>query len=113
MDLLIKFLVGGIVVSAFSTAGDLLKPKSFAGLLTGAPTIALATMSLTFHKYGASYLAMNARSMVAGALSFGIYASTCSFILMRSNTKALAATAMLIPVWGSVATALWIIWLRR
>ena len=73
MDLLVRFVLGGIVVSAFALLGDLFKPKSFAGLFAGAPTIALATMSLTFHKHGASYLATNARSMAAGALAFAIF----------------------------------------
>jgi hypothetical protein len=31
-QILIRFLVGGTVVSAFAVIGDLLKPKSFAGL---------------------------------------------------------------------------------
>jgi len=35
-QILIRFLVGGAVVSAFATIGDLLKPKSFAGLFGAA-----------------------------------------------------------------------------
>ncbi|MET4787932.1 hypothetical protein ABIF64_000110 [Bradyrhizobium japonicum] len=34
-EYVIRFLVGGIVVSAFSMLGDVLKPKSFAGLFRG------------------------------------------------------------------------------
>ena len=37
MEYLVRFLVGGIVVSAFAVLGDLLRPKSFAGLFGALP----------------------------------------------------------------------------
>jgi uncharacterized membrane protein (GlpM family) len=113
MEILIRFLIGGFVVSLFSILGDLFKPKSFAGVFAAAPTIALATMALTLRKHGAQYLAMDARSMVAGAIAFCAYACLCSFALMRFNMKALAATALLLPVWCITAAACWAVWLRR
>jgi uncharacterized membrane protein (GlpM family) len=113
MDLLIRFVIGGLVVSGFSLLGDLFKPKSFAGLFAGAPTIALATMALTLHKHGASYLATNARSMIAGAAAFCVYACVCSFVLMHSKLKALGTTTLLLPVWGASAATLWVLWLRK
>jgi hypothetical protein len=36
-EYLVRFLVGGIVVSAFAMLGDVLKPKSFAGLFGARP----------------------------------------------------------------------------
>jgi hypothetical protein len=42
-EYVVRFLVGGIVVSAFATLGDILRPKSFAGLCGAAPSVALAT----------------------------------------------------------------------
>jgi len=36
-EYVIRFLVGGAVVSAFPMLGDLLRPKSFAGLFGAAP----------------------------------------------------------------------------
>ncbi len=113
MDLLIRFLIGGAVVSCFSLIGDLFKPKSFAGLFAAAPTIALATMVLTMHKHGGQYLAVDARSMVAGAAAFTVYACLCSYVLMHSKLKALGATALAIPVWAAVSAMLWAVWLRR
>lgn len=113
MDLLLRFVIGGFVVSAFATLGDLFKPKSFAGLFAAAPTIALATMVLTMHKDGAEHLATEARSMVAGAVAFCMYASVCSFVLMHSKLKAIAATSLILPVWGGAAAAFWALWLRR
>ena len=46
-QILIRFLVGGAVVSVFALIGDLVKPKSFAGLFGAAPSVALATLGLT------------------------------------------------------------------
>jgi hypothetical protein len=46
-QILVRFLVGAAVVSVFAIVGDLLKPKSFAGLFGAAPSVALATLGLT------------------------------------------------------------------
>lgn len=40
--ILIRFLIGAVAVSIFAVLGDLLKPKSFAGLFGAAPSVALA-----------------------------------------------------------------------
>lgn len=51
----LRFLAGGIAVSAFATLGDALRPKSFAGLFGAAPSIALATLFLTLSQKGAPF----------------------------------------------------------
>jgi hypothetical protein len=45
VDAIIRFVVGGLAVSAFAVLGDVFRPKSFAGLFGAAPSIALATPS--------------------------------------------------------------------
>jgi hypothetical protein len=55
MDLVYRFIVGGLVVSLFSVIGDVLRPKGFAGLFAAAPSVALATLSLVILTQGASY----------------------------------------------------------
>ena len=40
----LRFIVGGAMVSAFATLGDMLRPRSFAGLWGAAPSVALATL---------------------------------------------------------------------
>jgi hypothetical protein len=69
-------------------------------------------MALTLHKHGPQYLALDARSMVAGAAAFCVYACVCSFVLMHSKLKALGATALLLPVWAISAATFWAVWLR-
>ena len=36
-EYLVRFLIGGIAVSLFAVLGDVLRPKSFAGLFGAAP----------------------------------------------------------------------------
>ena len=52
-EYVIRFLVGGAVVSAFAMLGDLLRPKSFAGLFGAAPSVALATLGIAVYQHGA------------------------------------------------------------
>ena len=46
-QLVFRFLIGGFIVSVFAALGDVLKPKSFAGLFGAAPSVGLATFTLT------------------------------------------------------------------
>jgi hypothetical protein len=111
-QILIRFLIGGAVVSVFAVLGDLLKPKSFAGLFGAAPSVALATLGLTAASEGASYAATEARSMVAGAVAFFAYASFVSWVMMHQKVKALRVTICSIPLWLGVAFGLWHLWLK-
>lgn len=111
--ILIRFLVGGLFVSAFSILGTIFKPKSFAGLFGAAPSIALATLVLTIKSDGVSYAALEARSMLAGAAAFFVYA-WCAMILMhREKPETKLATAGLLVVWLAVAIGLWWTFVRR
>lgn len=113
MELLIRCLIGGVVVSVFAVLGDVIKPKSLAGTSAAAPAVALATMVLTLHEKGVAYTALQCRSMLAGAVAYLFFAVAVSYVQMRFKPKALVGAAMLIPLWGVVAAALWAVWLRR
>jgi uncharacterized membrane protein (GlpM family) len=112
MDMMLRFLIGGLVVSVFAILGDIVKPESLGGVFAAAPTIALATLVLTVHKHGGVYVATEARSMIAGAIAFFVYACGVSYILMRWRPKALSAAIAVLPVWFATAGALWAFWLR-
>ena len=111
-QILVRFLVGGAVVSLFAIIGDLLKPKSFAGLFGAVPSVALATLGLTVATEGASYAATEARSMMAGAIAFIAYASCVSWVMMRYKVSALLVAICSIPLWFGVAFGLKYIWLK-
>jgi hypothetical protein len=110
--ILIRFLIGGIVVSVFALLGDLFKPKSFAGLFGAAPSVALATLGLTIASNGKTYASIEANSMMAGAVAFFAYACCVSWILMRGRATALWVTISSLPIWAVVAFGLWYVWLR-
>jgi hypothetical protein len=112
LDIVLRFVIGGVVVSIFSVIGDLLKPKSFAGLFGAAPSVALATIGLTVAKQGTAYAGIEARSMIGGAIAFFVYASFVSWVMMRYKVKALWTTLALMPVWLGTALALWSVWLK-
>jgi Protein of unknown function (DUF3147) len=105
-EYLIRFLIGGIVVSSFAVLGEIFRPKSFAGLFGAAPSIALATFGLTIAKQGKPYAEIEARSMILGAIAFFVYASAVSFILMRFKPHALKTTITLMPIWFGISFGL-------
>jgi hypothetical protein len=80
-EYVIRFLAGGVVVSAFATLGDLLRPKSFAGLFGAAPSVALTTLGIALYQHGADY------SVVV------------CHLLVRARLRALPATLLSLIVW--------------
>jgi hypothetical protein len=106
-ELIIRFLAGGIAVSFFAVLGDMLKPKSFAGLFGAAPSVALATLVLTIHQSGMSYARVESRSMIAGGAAFFAYACGVSHVLGKRTRRVLPTTAELLVGWLAVAFAVW------
>lgn len=107
-ELLLRFTLGGIVVSAFAMLGDLLEPKSFAGLFGAAPSVALATLGLAVVQHGKAYAGAEARSMSMGALAFLLYALVVSRLLLRHELKVLPVTAGCLVLWLASALCLWL-----
>jgi uncharacterized membrane protein (GlpM family) len=112
MQLLFRLLVGGVVVSFFAALGDVLKPKSFAGLFGAAPSVALATISLSVVADGRSYAAMEARSMIVGAVAFLIYAYVVTKLLMKSRLHSAPVTIGALVLWLAVSLGAWLGFLR-
>jgi hypothetical protein len=107
MELVFRFLAGGAIVSIFAALGDVLKPKSFAGLFGAAPSVALATISLTILADGKRYAAVEARSMIAGAVAFFIYTFISCQVIMRLRISGAYAVSCTIVVWFAVAFGIW------
>ena len=107
IDLLARFLLGGVIVSIFAATGDLFKPKSFAGLFGAAPSVALATLVLSVAKHGHGYAAVEARSMIIGAVAFLVYAQLVVCYMIRHSSSAMRTTLLLLPAWLAVALGGW------
>jgi uncharacterized membrane protein (GlpM family) len=112
MELIFRFIVGGVVVSFFAVIGDVLKPKSFAGLFAAAPSVALATLGLTIMADGKLYAALEARSMIAGACAFFVYAWCCMCAMTKHGVRATPATIAGLAVWLACALGGWLVFLR-
>lgn len=106
-EYVVRFLVGGALVSAFAVLGDILRPKSFAGLLAAAPSVALATLGIAIYQHGATYAGSQTFSMMAGAVALVIYSIVVCHLLMRARMRALPATMLSLVVWLITAFSLW------
>jgi hypothetical protein len=106
-EYVVRFLVGGAVVSAFAMLGDVLRPKSFAGLFGAAPSVALATLGIAIYQHGTPYAAAQTLSMMAGAIALAIYSVVVCQLLIRARMRALPATLLSILVWLTAAFGLW------
>ena len=108
MELVIRFLAGGGIVVMFAALGDMLKPKSFAGLFGAAPSVALATLSLTILTDGKKYAALESRSMIAGAVGFFVYTFVSCQWMMRGRMKGAYAALGTIFLWFAVSFGIWV-----
>lgn len=106
MELAARFILGGLIVSLFALLGDVLEPKSFAGLFGAAPSVAVATLGLTLLADGKGYAALEARSMILGGLAFMLYASGCVYLMGKKHVRAIPASLGLLPVWIGIALGL-------
>jgi hypothetical protein len=105
-EYVLRFIAGGVIVSAFATLGDMLKPKSFAGLLGAAPSVALATLGIAVVQHGPRYAAAESWTMIYGAVALGCYGVAVCHILMRFHLSALPATLVAFAAWLVVAFGL-------
>jgi len=105
-EYIIRFVVGGLVVSSFALVGDILRPKSFARLFGAAPSIALFTLALAASQHGGDYAALESRSMAIGSLALGFYSWVVCQLLMRFRWSTLGAPSTALVVWIVVAFGL-------
>jgi urea transporter len=102
-EYVIRFLVGGLAVSAFAVLGDVFRPKSFAGLFGAAPSVALATLAIAFLNQGPAYAALEGRSMMIGSLALCLYSLVVCQLLKRYEVPALIATLVSLIAWTLAA----------
>jgi len=105
-EYVVRFIAGGMIVSAFAILGDMLRPKSFAGLLGAAPSVALATLGIAVVQHGPHYAAAESWTMIYGAVALGCYSVAVCHLLMRYSLNALPATILASAVWLAVAFGL-------
>lgn len=112
MDFFARFLIGGLVVSLFAVLGDVLKPKTFAGLFAAAPSVALASLGLAYAKEGPQYVSLEGRSMIAGALGMVAYGLTVRWLTEDRKWPALGAALTSLALWTVISFCVLIFVLR-
>jgi hypothetical protein len=105
MELLWRFLLGGALVSLFALIGDVVRPKRFAGIFGGAPSVALATLALTTDKLGPLLASLEARSMILSSLGFVLYVCLAQRLLASGRRSALLVSLAGLAAWALVAVA--------
>lgn len=110
MEFVVRFLVGGAVVSAFALLGDLLRPKSFAGLFSAAPSVALVTLAMAFHEESLEYVHAQAQAMFFGSIALAIYGLVVCWLLMRRRWSAGASSTAALIAWFGIGAGLLMIW---
>lgn len=91
--------------------GDIVRPKSFAGIFEAAPSVALATLALALVTEESAYAALEARSMLAGACALAVFSQLTAWLLVRRNWPSTVASLAALPVWLAIAFALRVLFL--
>jgi hypothetical protein len=112
-EYLIRFVAGGLMVSAFAAVGDVVRPKSFAGLFGAAPSIAIATLVIALFKQGPLYVAIEGRSMILGAMALAIYSLVSCQLLKRWQFSGLISTLLSTVVWFAAAFGFYCLFLKE
>jgi len=104
--LVAKVVVAGVFVALLAHLSAALKPKMFAGLLSGAPSVATVSLLLTGLQKPRE-VPISGRGMILGAA--GLVACCVAASLLVPKLHAMAATAVGWVSWGIVTFALFLL----
>jgi len=86
-NLLLRFALGGGLVSFFAALGSCFKPKTFAGLFGAAPPVALVSLGIAFVQQNPAHIRALTSSMVLGAIALCFYSGCCALLIQRKNKR--------------------------
>lgn len=107
LELTIRFVVGGAIVSLFSLLGEVFSPKTFAGIFGAAPSVAIATLAIALTKEGAAYARVEGVSMLFACPALLVYAQACVVIASKKSLPVWLGALAAYLIWGAVAYAAW------
>jgi len=99
-QLVLRFIVAGLGVSAFAVAGQGLKPDSFAGLFGAAPAVAAVSLAFAARERPPREFATECAAMCLGAIALTAYSIVCAQFIRLAR----------LPVWLSAGLS-WSIWI--
>ncbi|MHB8589470.1 MAG: DUF3147 family protein [Candidatus Dormibacteraceae bacterium] len=106
----LKMMAGGSFVVAFALISDILRPKTFAGMFSAAPSVAMAGLVITALAAGGEEAATYATGMIGGAVAMVACCIAATLVVKRFGSVAGSAFAWLI--WLAVAGVVFWIFLR-
>lgn len=110
LELGLKALAGGVMVTLFALIGQALEPKKFAGLLAAAPAVALASLALVILTGAANRVPAQSTGMIAGAVGMILYCVAASFLVGRIH--ALLGSLISLVAWLAGAGATYLVLAR-
>lgn len=96
-----KGVMGGTLVCVFAVLGHVLRPKWFAGLFGAAPSVAIASLTLTVIDKGNHAASVAGAGMCFGAAGFVVFGACVRPLLGRYH--AVVATSVSCLAWILVA----------
>lgn len=103
-QLAVRGLAGGTLVVAFALIGEVVRPKSFSGIFSAAPSIALAGLLVTVAAKGTEDARDAALGMLVGTVAMVVYCVAAMLLLPR--IPALFASLACWSLWLAVALGL-------
>lgn len=114
LPVIVKTVLGGVLVVAFAVLAQTLQPKRFAGVFAAAPSVALASLTVTVLAKGPSDARAACAGMIAGAVGFVVYCLIAPAAMRRWRPLPgsivalagwLAATAVVLPATAATPAA--------
>lgn len=105
VTVLAKTVCGGLLVLLFAVLSEALKPKRFAGILSAAPSVAIAGLAIGSSAEGPLKQAAASHTMIAGAAALTVYAMIAVPALRRLGAAKGAAVAC--AAWLAVTLAVY------
>jgi uncharacterized membrane protein (GlpM family) len=103
-----RFALGGAAVSLFSAIAELFKPKTFSGIFSAAPAVALVSLTLVFVQRGEASVREHALGMICGGVAFFAYACACVFTTSSTRLPVWLGAAVCWAVWFAIAMLAWL-----
>jgi len=101
VSIALRAVAAGVLVCAFALLGSALHPKKFAGIFSGAPSVALANLAVLAVMKGTSDVAASFAGMVLGGVAFVVAA--CVGVVGYQRLQSLANSALILLTWSAVA----------
>src|SRR5258705_211574 len=92
----------------FSALGEIFEPKTFSGLFGAAPSVAIASLALTYQTNGANAVATSAHWMLIGTVAMLAYTRACIATTRRHGLPVWLGASASWFVWIAVALLLWL-----